>query len=54
MQGLVRQFVEKTLAGSVSPLVAYLTRNRQLSDEELAELERLVEELRAEKEGEER
>jgi predicted transcriptional regulator len=50
VQGLVRQFVEKTLAGSVSPLVAYLTRTRQLSEEELAELERLVEELRAEKE----
>jgi predicted transcriptional regulator len=47
VQGLVRQFVEKTLAGSVSPLVAYLTRTRRLSSEELAELERLVEELRA-------
>jgi predicted transcriptional regulator len=47
VQSLVRQFVEKTLDGSVSPLVAYLTRTRRLSDEELAELERLVEELRA-------
>ena len=26
LQGLVRQFIEKTLAGSVSPLVAYLAR----------------------------
>jgi predicted transcriptional regulator len=52
VQGLVRQFVEKTLAGSVSPLVAYLTRTRQLSDIELAELQRLVEEMRAEKKGE--
>jgi predicted transcriptional regulator len=51
VQGLVRQFVEKTLAGSVSPLVAYLTQSRGLSDAELAELQRLVEELRAEREG---
>lgn len=51
VQGLVRQFVEKTLAGSVSPLVAYLTRTRQLSDGELAELQRLVEEMRAERKG---
>src|SRR6476660_2549558 len=50
VQGLVRQFVEKTLAGSVSPLVAYLGRARKLSDQELAELQRLVEELKAERE----
>jgi predicted transcriptional regulator len=54
VQGLVRQFVEKTLAGSVSPLVAYLTHSRQLSREEVAELERLVQALRAEEEAEER
>jgi predicted transcriptional regulator len=47
VQGLVRQFVEKMLAGSVSPLVAYLARSRELSEEELADLERLVAELRA-------
>jgi predicted transcriptional regulator len=50
VQGLVRQFVEKTLAGSVSPLVAYLGRARKLSDQELAELQRLVDELKAERE----
>jgi predicted transcriptional regulator len=54
LQGLVRQFVEKTLAGSVSPLVAYLTRNPQLSDEEIAALQRLVEGLREEKKEEQR
>jgi predicted transcriptional regulator len=47
LQGLVRQFVEKTLAGSLSPLVAYLGQARKLSDEELADLQRLVEELKA-------
>jgi predicted transcriptional regulator len=46
VQGLVQQFVEKTLAGSVSPLVAYLTGNPQLSAEEIAALQRLVEAMR--------
>jgi predicted transcriptional regulator len=49
VQGLVRQFVEKTLAGSVSPLVAYLTHNPQLSEEEIAALQQLVEAMREEK-----
>ena len=47
---LGRKFVEKTLAGSVSPLVAYLGRARKLSDQELADLQRLVDELKAERE----
>ncbi len=51
VQGLVRQFVEKTLAGSVSPLVAYLTRTRQLSEAELADLQRLVDDLKGEREA---
>ncbi len=50
VQGLVRQFVEKTLAGSVSPLVAYLGQARKLSDQELVELQQLVDELKAERE----
>src|SRR5262245_17653459 len=45
LQGLVREFVEKTLAGSLSPFVAYLAEARGLSEAELAELRRLVEEL---------
>ena|SRR5207249_650414 len=48
VQGLVRQFVEKTLAGSVSPLVAYLTGNPRLSEEEIAALQRLLEQMREE------
>jgi predicted transcriptional regulator len=50
LQGLVRHFVEKTLAGSVSPIVAYLVKTRQLSEAEVQELQRLVEELRVETE----
>src|SRR5437660_8753719 len=50
VQGLVRHFVEKTLAGSVSPLVAYLGKSHPISDAELAELQRLVEELKAQRE----
>ena len=42
---VVTDFVEKTLGGSLSPFVAYLTkstRSTEVSDEELAELERVV------------
>ena len=39
---VVTDFVEKTLGGSLSPFVAYLTRSTDVSDEELAELERVV------------
>lgn len=42
----VESFVEKTLGGSVSPLVAYLSEHGAVSEAELAELERLVERLR--------
>ncbi len=50
VQNLVRHFVEKTLAGSVSPLVAYLGKSHPISNEELAELQRLVDELKAQRE----
>jgi predicted transcriptional regulator len=52
MRGLVRQFVEKTLAGSLSPFVAYLAEKKELKEEEVTELRRLVEELEARREGE--
>ena len=48
--GLVQRFVERTLQGSVSPVVAYLANTRQLSGEDLAELGRLVDDLKAERE----
>ena len=39
---VVANFVTQTLGGSVSPFTAYLTRRGEVSDEELAELERVV------------
>jgi len=47
LSGVVRSFVETTLAGSLSPFVAYLSDSDQVSDTELAELEQLVKKLRS-------
>ena len=46
MLGAVRSFVEQTLAGSVSPFVAYLTERGKVSDQELKELEAALHKLR--------
>jgi len=46
LRSLVRDFVEKTLGGSLSPFVAYLSREAKLSEEELKELREVVEELK--------
>lgn len=45
MGGLVERFVDKTLSGSLVPLVTYFSKQNRLSPEELAELERLVSKL---------
>ena len=45
LKDLVRTFVEKTLAGSLTPFVAYLAEAENLSDGEIAQLRRLVETL---------
>jgi len=44
---LVQRFVERTLAGSLDPFLAYFTRTSagRLSESELRELERLVQKL---------
>jgi predicted transcriptional regulator len=47
VQGLVQEFVEKTLGGSAAPVVAYLLDTRRLTPEEAAVLQRLAEELDA-------
>ncbi len=47
--GVVRRFVERSLDGSVSPFVQYLTEKREVSDDELKELEALVRKLRSER-----
>jgi len=46
LQSLVRDFVEKTLGGSVSPFVAYLSREAEVSEGELQELKAALEELK--------
>jgi predicted transcriptional regulator len=45
--GLVRDFVKGALGGSVSPFVAYLTDEGEVSAEELAALKAVVKELEA-------
>jgi len=47
LRGVVHDFVEKTLGGSLSPFVAYLTEAEEVSDAELAELEKLVAKLQS-------
>ena len=43
LRGLVREFVETTLAGSVSPFFAYLAQEKELSGEEILALRQLLE-----------
>jgi predicted transcriptional regulator len=45
MRSAVGSFVEKTLSGSVSPFVAWMSEHAEVSDDELAELEALVAQL---------
>ena len=42
-QGLIQEFIDKTLAGSISPFLAYLVDKNNLSQSELIELRKLVE-----------
>lgn len=51
VRGTVGQFVEKTLQGSVSPFVAYMSQRAVVSDDELAELEALVATLQSRRKG---
>jgi len=52
MRDVVRSFVERTLGGSVSPFVTYLTEEARVSDGELAELEELVAKLQSQRKEE--
>jgi predicted transcriptional regulator len=47
LKSAVRDFVRQTLDGEVSPVVAYLVEDAEVSDAELAELEALVDRLQA-------
>ena len=49
VQGAVAAFVEKTLQGSVSPFVAWMSQRTEVSDDELAELEALVSKLQSQR-----
>lgn len=49
MRNVVGDFVQRSLAGSVSPFVAYLAEAQKVSDDELAELEDLVNRLQAQR-----
>ena len=51
MTGAVARFVERTLQGSVSPFVAWMSERGQVSDTELAELEALVGQLQSKRKG---
>jgi predicted transcriptional regulator len=52
LRDVVKSFVEKTLGGSVSPFVNYLTEEAEVSDAELAELEELVARLQSKRKEE--
>jgi len=45
MKGLVQRFIEKTLAGSLTPLIAYFASAPRLTAEEMAQLESLIKKL---------
>lgn len=45
MEGIVQDFVEGVLGGSVSPLVAYLTNRVDVDEEQVRELKALVDRL---------
>lgn len=51
MGAVVAKFVKKALGGSVSPLVSYLVQQGEFSDEELAQLEGLLEQIKEGKDG---
>jgi len=44
LRGLIRDFVDQMLGGSLEPFVAYLAEEANLSDEELARLRQRLEE----------
>ncbi|HEX8550609.1 MAG TPA: BlaI/MecI/CopY family transcriptional regulator [Abditibacteriaceae bacterium] len=49
MQNLIRDFMDRALGGSLSPFVAYVAEEAKVSDEEYQELQRLMQELEAQR-----
>ena len=50
MRGVVRDFVERTLGGSIEPFALYLASKPNISDEEVDQLRAIVERLSKERE----
>ena len=48
---LIGQFVSKTLGGSPAPFLAYLAESKDLSDEQIAELRAIVDDLEQNEKG---
>jgi predicted transcriptional regulator len=51
LQGFVKQFVESTLHGAMSPFFAYMAKSGDVSDNELQELKKLVDDLENQRKG---
>jgi predicted transcriptional regulator len=51
LQNFVKQFVETTLHGAVSPFLAYLSKTADVSDKEFDELKQLVNDLENQRKG---
>ena len=49
LQNLVRDFMDRALGGSLSPFVAYVAEEANVSEEEYQELQRLMIELEAQR-----
>jgi len=52
LRRLTRSFAQKVLGGSLDPLVAYLTKDAEVTDDQLKELQQLVEDLENKRKGE--
>jgi predicted transcriptional regulator len=53
LRGMVGDFVERTLAGSLSPFVTYLAEAEDVSEEELQQLQDVVAQLQSRKQQKE-
>ena len=51
LRGLVEDFVDKTLGGSVSPFVVYLSESGPISDDDLEMLKRVVRDVEDRRKG---
>jgi predicted transcriptional regulator len=52
LHGIIGQFVDEVLGGSVTPFVAYLTRTKKLTAEQARKLEEMIHKLEQREKGE--